>query len=244
MRKTTLLLLISCLFATGVAFGQDTVPGAGGGEGQIEGQPGRTVPIEDQPWHLLLYAGIGDDVIADINTYIRAGFLPVGMEINPEGGLSVLVVQSGGIEIEGWIIHDYTDWNQLEAEITASIREGFVPMDISRFGQGLAVLWVETDDIPVDGWRISTSQNNVTGRTRTLNQFQDQGFTLWGLSEHEGLAWFLFIKRAGLQPLGTVSGFSIQAEQIAKGILTANAAGWVPNGLAVSDQNYFVCFIR
>jgi hypothetical protein len=201
------------------------------------------VPDSNAAWQLLVFPAGDNTATQTVNDYISAGFLPVGMEIEAGDSLSILLVQAGVIEVESWAIIDYDDWNALEAEITGGIQDGFVPMDISRFGEALAVLWVRAD-IPIDGWRISTSSVDATERTRTVNEFQGQGFTLWGVSEHDGLMWYLFLRQPGAPPAGAISRFSREAGAIQEGIVAANENGWVPAAYAAGNTATYVGFIR
>ena len=212
-------------------------------QAQPDPQDGSPLLSPDAPWRLLVFPA-GDARVTDaINESMGQGFMPVGLEVEEGESLSVLLVQSESITVGNWAIIDYDDWNALEAEITGGIRDGFVPMDISRFGGSLAVLWMKSD-IPIDGWRISTSPNELNERTQTVNKFQGQGFTLWGLSEHEGLMWYLFIRQEGVPPSGVISRFGKDTESIQLGLVEANQNGWLPNALAGTADDTFVGFLR
>lgn len=225
-RKTIGLFLI-LLFAVSPAFAQES-----------QG----TEP--DVPWRVLVYSLEENNAEEEVTDLVRQGLLPVGFEIEPEdGSLSILVVRRGDLEIDGWLIADYTDWNALEAEITGSIQSGLIPMDISRYGEAIAILWVEAD-IPVEGWRIHAAENTVTGRIRAVNQFQEQGFTLWGVSVHEDLAWYLFINQAGEQPVSTVAAYAKDANELQSGLVDSSLDGWLPNGLAVTAESFFVSYVK
>ena len=198
----------------------------------------------DVPWRVLVYSLQENNAEQEVTDLVRQGFLPVGFEIEPEdGSLSILVVRRGDLEIEGWLIADYTDWNALEAEITGSIQSGLIPMDISRYGDAIAILWVQAD-IPVEGWRIHAAENTVTGRIRAVNQFQEQGFTVWGVSVHADLAWYLFMKQTGEQPTSTVAAYAKDANELQNGMVASSRDGWLPNAFAITAEAFLVSYVK
>jgi hypothetical protein len=201
------------------------------------------VVAQDVPWRLIVFEPGDPATSATINETIRDGYMPVGMETKPGESLSVLFVRSGTRTVDSWAILDYDDWNALEAEITGGIQDGFVPMDISRYSDRLAVLWVRTD-VQVEGWRISTSPNTIGDRTRTINEFQSQGFTLWGLSVYEELAWYLFLRTAGDPPAGAVSGYAKDTMLLQSGMAGASSRGWLPNGFASNSSTIYICYVK
>ena len=234
--RVTLFAIAFGLFLTSTLYAQYDSPAPGAAPDS---------PLSsDQPWKLVFFP-IGDTQgTADgISELIRSGFVPVGLEITPGASIAVLVARTEMLEIRGWVITDIDDWNTLEGEITAGIERGLVPMDISRYGDSLAVMWVDTD-FPIEGWRISTSPNTVSDRIRTINDFQGLGFTLWGMSVHENLAWYLFLRLPGTFPSGAVSGFAKDATALQAGMVAASKEGWAPNGFASSLNNFYLCFIQ
>jgi len=198
---------------------------------------------DEQPWKIVFFPAGEAAATESINQVISTGYIPVGIEVTEGESLAVLFVRRGSHEVRNWAILDYDDWNSLEAEITGGIEDGFVPMDISRYGERLAVLWVGTD-IEIAGWRVSTSTNTIGERTRTINDFQSQGFTLWGLSVHEGLAWYLFLRTPGTPPAGAVSGYRSDTAILQSGMVEASKAGWLPNGIAQSQDTIYICYVR
>lgn len=200
-------------------------------------------PSPDAPWQLVFFP-FGDPRATEvINEAIRDGYVPVGLEITQGESLGVLLVRTDSVVVRSWAILDYDDWNALETEITGGIADGFVPMDISRYGETLAILWVRAD-LTIEAWRVSTSPNTIADRTRTINNFQGQGFTLWGMSVHEGLVWYLFLRQPGVPPAGAVSGFSKDGQILQAGMVNASKEGWLPNGLASTDRTIYICFVR
>ena len=197
-----------------------------------------------QPWHIVFFAEVNSSVVSEITQVVEAGYLPVGFEIRPGGGLVMLLVRGAMDELKGWQIAEYTDWNTLEAEITGAIQRGYIPMGISRYGDALSVLWVEAE-MELAGWRIATCEDTLTERSRTINNLQAQGFTLWGMSVHEELVWMLFLNRTNReQRVGTISVFSSVATEFQSGVAEAYNQGWRPNGLGTTEDALYVCFAR
>jgi hypothetical protein len=234
--RTTTLAAATILLLAGTSHAQT----------ETDAAPSPSPPIalsSDAAWHVVLFTPGDASATSTVNDGIRSGYIPVGFEVTPGESLAVLLVRSGSFTVESWAILEYTDWNALESEITGGINDGFVPMDISRYEETLAVLWVRTP-LEIEGWRVSTSPNTIADRTRTVNDFQSQGFTLWGISVYEGLAWYLFLRQPGIPPAGTIAGFGKATDLLQSGLREASQDGWLPNGLAASESTFFVCFVR
>ena len=206
-------------------------------------QPTRRQPSADAPWQAMFFTPGDSTATAFIDDAIRAGSIPVGLEVTPGESMGVLFARTNSISVQSWAILEYEDWNAIESEITGGITDGFVPMDISRYDETLAVLWIKAD-LVIDGWRLSTSPNTIADRVRTVNQFQSQGLTLWGLSVHEDLAWYLFLRQPGMPPAGAISAFGKDGHLLQTGLTDAGNEGWVPNGLASNGNSFYICFVR
>ena len=202
----------------------------------------RATPIRiTAPWQLLFFPANDADMASAINDLKNAGYTPVGMEVIPGAGLEILLVK-GGPAVDRWAVLEHSDWNALEAEVTASIRDGFVPMDISRTEHGLAILWVEAD-VPVGGWRISTSDNTPEAREKTVAEFGSRGFTLHGLSVHQELFWYLFVS-TDLPSQARIVQYDKSAAAIDAGMLDAADQGWQPQGIASDASTMFIGYVK
>jgi len=195
-----------------------------------------------QPWRVVFYPFTDENAATDISRYVSAGYLPVGYERDSDS-FGVLLVRGTMDNLKGWVINEYSDWNALETDITNAINSGYVPMDISRFGDTLSVLWVEADT-QISGWRISSCANTASDRNRTINSLQAQGFTLWGVSVYEGLAWMLLLNRPNAQRTGTISVFESDTAELQQGLRDAYNDGWLPNGMGVSEGSIYFCFAQ
>jgi len=200
-------------------------------------------PSAGEPWKLLVFPIGAPGMEEQINEEVANGYMPVGVELEPGESLSVLLVQSGETEVDSWVISDHADWNALEDEITQGLTAGLVPMDISRVEDALVILWVRAS-IPVTGWRLHTAANTISDRARATNQFQSEGFTLWGISVYEDLAWFLFLKQPESQRAGTTSVYRKATGAITDGIVRSSEDGWLPIGLAATLDDYYVAYVR
>lgn len=194
-------------------------------------------------WRILRFPEGSTSFAQGINQQIALGYFPVGIETTESGGLEVLVVKdtsrSGGL----WIIRQHSDWNALEAEITASMQEGLVPADISRHGGGLAILWVAWEGPGASSWIISTSANNDESISGTLEDAQARGFSLQGLSVHQDLVWYLFLKNTDLTTARVVT-YSSDANQIIPGVNEATADGWRPAAFASTGSTVLFAYLR
>jgi hypothetical protein len=226
MRKVTYLFVVLILISA-PAFGQ--LP---------------NVRVPGDLWRVVFF-GVGDPETEQVVTSLVAdGYIPTGFEVEPGQTLGMLLVDRGEFEIDGWVINEYADFSVFEREFTAAISSGYVPMDISRFGNSISVLWVETDQIQIDGWRIHSTANTVDSRAAAINQFQEQGFSLWGFSAFRDQAWFLFLNSPQSNMFGVVSAFPKIDEALRDGILQANTNGFLPNGLGISGDSFFVSMTR
>ncbi|MEE8440881.1 MAG: hypothetical protein V3S41_04100, partial [Spirochaetia bacterium] len=86
--------------------------------GQTDAQPSA-----EAPWQLVFFPPGDAGTTEAINDAIRAGYIPVGLEITPGESLALLLVRTGSVEVQSWAILDYDDWNALEAEITGGIED-------------------------------------------------------------------------------------------------------------------------
>lgn len=219
--RTILLALVFTLILTTVAFGQTDAQ-----------------PSTDTPWQLV-FLPVGDEsAVESISDSVAGGYVPVGIEYTLGESLAVLLVKDQSVEVGRWAIVDYTDWNQLEDDITAAIRDGFVPMDISRYGEALAVLWAEID-LPLEGWRISTSQNSPAERSRTIRSFETSGFTLYGISVNQDLVWYLFLRLGETGHTTQLLTYLMESEAIQGGLIAATDQGWRPTGIAATESLFF-----
>ncbi len=224
--RTILLALVLSLVLTAAAFGQMGVQSS-----------------TDAPWQLVFFP-IGDEsAVESTNNFIAEGYMPVGIEYTLGESLAVLLVKAESVALGRWAIAEYTDWNQLEDDITASIQDGFVPMDISRYGEALAVLWVETD-MPLEGWRISTSENSFTERSRTIHSYETSGFTLYGVTVNENLVWYLFLRLGETAHTSQLLAYPMESVVIQNGLITATDQGWRPTGIATTESMLYVCYLK
>ncbi|MBU8912990.1 MAG: hypothetical protein KOO61_03135 [Spirochaetales bacterium] len=223
---TAVLVLVFSFILTTMAFGQTDAQ-----------------PSIEAPWRLVFFP-VGDESGTEsIHNLDVEGYVPVGIEYTLGESLAVLLVNDESVALGRWAITRYTDWNQLEDDITATIRDGFVPMDISRYGDALAVLWLETD-LPLEGWRISASENSQTERSRTLRSFETSGFTLHGVSVNQDLVWYLFLRLGETARATQLLTYPMESAAIQNGLITAADQGWRPTGIATTDSLLYVSYVK
>ncbi len=224
--RTILFSLVLCLALAAAAFGQTDLQ-----------------QLADAPWQLVFFPASDDSAVESVNNFIAGGYVPVGIEYTLGESLAVLLVKDESVAVDRWTIAEYTDWNKLEDDITASIQDGSVPMDISRYGEALAVLWVETD-LPLEGWRISTSENSFTERARTIQSFETSGFTLYGVTVNENLVWYLFLRLGETAHTSQLLAYPMDSAVIQSGLITATDQGWRPTGIATTESMLYVCYLK
>ena len=202
------------------------------------------VRVPGDLWRVIFFAP-GDPQIPDaVTSMVEAGYVPAGYEYEPGESLGILLIDRGPFELAGWVINEYADFSTIEQEITAAINSGYVPMDLSRFEDSISILWIESTSLTVNSWRIHSTANTVDSRAAAINSFQDQGFSLWGISTHEDQAWFLFLNVEESDTFGIISGFPKVDQEVQDGLLQTNARGYLPNGLAIDPDRYLFSLIR
>ena len=200
-------------------------------------------PSADAPWQLVFFPAGDDGTVESINHSIAEGYRPVGIEYSLGESLAVLLVKDESVAMGRWAIAEYSDWNTLEDDITASIQDGFVPMDISRYGEALAVLWVDTE-LSVEGWRISTSENSFTERAQTIRGFETSGFTLYGISINQDLVWYLFLRFGETTHTAQLLAYPMDSVALQNGLITATDQGWRPTGIASTESMLYVSYLK
>lgn len=202
------------------------------------------VRVPGDLWRVIFFSPEDRQISDAVTSLVEAGFIPAGYEYEPGESIGMLLVDRGPFELEGWVINEYTDFSTLEQEITAAINSGYVPMDLSRFEDSISILWIESTSLTVNGWRIHSTANTVDSRAEAINQFQEQGFSLWGFSTYEDQAWFLFLDVEESDTFGIISGFPKVDQELREGLLQANGRGFLPSGLAIDPETYFLSMIR
>ncbi len=162
---------------------------------------------------------------------------PVGVEIDDGVGM---VLCSGTTGSRPWFVSIHEDWNSLQDEIDALIRSGYRPLDLSRDGSALAMLWIESTETAPD-WRLSSCEAAIPVLTRAIHEYGHRGYQLAGLSAHDGLFWLLFSKT----PPGSNSSAVVSIrtgdlhsehtlDRTSQSIRSARISGWTISGLATS----------
>lgn len=203
----------------------------------------QSAPPESTPvgWRLLSLGGGIDEAEAAINSQLTTGLVPIGVELEPDGTLLLLFTREVSIEFSGWRITEHMDWNSLETDVTAGIRDGFRPVDISRTPEGLLILWLRSDD-EISGWRIHAASPERTARAETVQAFRENGFALQGLSAHEGLDWYLFVRQGSRAPAAHIRVHSGDPVTLRDGISATVQDGTLPCAIAHDDEGFLVAY--
>ena len=193
--------------------------------------------LQAAEWNVTGYANT-ESAQKGLEQLIEQGEMPVGFDIDPEGTNFVLSVSSdlraGGVEIVRYEVED-----ALGGYIQYTIEQGWMPFGLARTGQVMSILWVEIP-LEVEEWRLAESALDINARAATINQFAEEGYSLWDVSAESDRMTYLFLKFP--EPAYnqvSITPFFRRSETLADEINTITNQGWLPNGLAVNEQFLF-----
>lgn len=176
------------------------------------------------------------------------GYLPVGIEIDKSTGMTVLFVNDGSMDYDNWIIYNHDKMENIEAELTQFIKEGWVPMDIVKTDPGMTVLYVRggfTEGVTITGWRLAKSGMDTETVKTVINDYLKSGFTPWGISLDGSDAWYFFLNdgTAGSKQF-FLEGYKLDSEFVKKSITDDINKGWMPWGLMIEGFNAFILYTQ
>lgn len=202
-------------------------------------------PDSDFAWAITRYTGSDiEDVTDQISNDLRNGnHVPVGLEADPD--LAVLMVRSDEIEFSNWMIYEFDDADELEAEFNGFLTEGWVPMDIARTRNGIAALFIESD-IELSGWRLATSQANNEAIEETVSSLIDEGYSVWGQAFDGDGMWHLGVREVGLsEPReNNFETYPDDPEALQEGINEHVSELWVPWALSLARDRILIGYMR
>ncbi|MFW5688137.1 MAG: hypothetical protein ACOC1U_01085 [Spirochaetota bacterium] len=190
-------------------------------------------------WRLLNLAGGIAEAESAVNAHLELGFVPVGIEFGADGSLVVLLGRDLPDTVTGWGISEHSDWNALESDINERIRGGYRPADISKHGNALYVLWLQST-AELAGWRIHAAAEDRDSRSETIQGFEESGFVLRGMSSFEGLDWFLFVRPTTGEAATQIRTFGFDPIALRDGINDEVARGSSPRGIGIDTRGYVV----
>lgn len=227
---------IMCL----LLFAGSTVLSVSAQSGEVLTDPSQ-VP-DDYVWTIARYSGSAENLVDVISDELRRGYLPVGFEADPD--ISLLLIRDDTIPFTRWQIYEFTDPSEMEAEMNGFLVSGWLPMDISRTENGIAVLLIETERT-INGWRIVTSQASDDALSETIEDLQQEGLSVWGASLDGDGIWLLAVRELdGVTRAVQYANYRDEPDRIRLAINESIGAGWLPWGLSLAANRVFVTYIR
>lgn len=197
-------------------------------------------------WRLVTYGNVEDDLVEQMNEVIDSGYVPAGVDIAPEQGITILYVRDEALPVYEWLLKDFADIEMLNDEFTGTITAGWLPMDITVTDCIVVGLFIRTD-ATVSGWRIAISGLTSGDAHAGQERLRDAGFTPWGIaySEQRQL-WHLGLGFPGEDVLqSSIIGIPLDstAEETASVIATITDEGWRPWGITRTPTELAVQFV-
>lgn len=203
-----------------------------------------TVPLAAQDWSLERFTSPG--ALAEATeTRLDEGFTPVSVDIGPELGLAMLYARVDGWEAGAYRLEEIDSLEELTPTVTARIREGWFPMDLSFREGTYALLFTDSREV-IDGWRLVVVEPTFATLQRTLGKYRQEGFTPIGISatDDEQLAVLLLSmpERGAAVPL--VAGVNPDPEETVSFVQSMIGDGWTPISVTTNPEELVILFIR
>jgi hypothetical protein len=199
---------------------------------------------EQPAWAFAEHSFTNEQLRTEISQFLRSGYVPVGMESEPDGTLRILYALNTWFEFTNWAIQELS-LDNLNAEMTAVIREGWLPMAMSATDDGLQVLFIETD-VELDAWQIATGPLSVDSALATLESWRNRGYTPWALTlTPDDEVRYLFLQTDAVPNRAALfNGFENAQAAIIEGINADIEEAWYPWGLMRGDRTTYVQYLR
>lgn len=195
-------------------------------------QPESPVLIGEHPFD-------GELAAAAISETIERGFTPVGLEVTAGEAIVVLYAQADDGSTPGtWLLHEFDSINTLEDEMNALLDNGWTPMDLSFSNGRIFALLVDVGP-ELSGWRIHTEVLTRTAQVEeTIQRFQNDGLSLWGISFDANRIWYLFLRESDREvPRGlSIQSYRNDVNEIQTGLTNQLNVGWLPWGMFIEDD--------
>ena len=234
MRHTiTALILAALVFTAPAALAQQ------------DGEQSDRREREQPAWAFAEHSFTDESLRQEISQFLQSGYVPVGMESEPDGTLRVLYALNTWFEFSNWAIQEFTNLDNLNAEMTTVLQEGWLPMAMSATDDGLQVLFIETD-VQLDAWQIATGPLSVDSALATLESWRNDGYTPWALTlTPDDEVWYLFLETDAVPNRAVLfNGFENSQAAITDGINSDIEEAWYPWGLMRGDEPTFVQYLR
>ncbi|MFW5807374.1 MAG: hypothetical protein ACOCWU_06870 [Spirochaetota bacterium] len=234
MRPTiTALILAALVFTAPAALSQE------------DGEQSDRREREQPAWAFAEHSFTDESLRREISEFLRNGYVPVGMESEPDGTLRVLYALNTWFEFSNWAIQEFTELDNLNAEMSTVIQEGWLPMAMSATDDGLQVLFIETD-VEIDAWQIAVGPLSVDSALSTLESWREDGYTPWAITlAPDDEVWYLFLETDAVPNRAVLfNGYENSESAITEGINEDIGEAWYPWGLMRGDETTFIQYLR
>jgi len=234
MRHTiTALILAALIFTAPAALAQQ------------DGDQSDRREREQPAWAFAEHSFTDESLRQEISQFLQSGYVPVGMESEPDGTVRILYALNTWFEFSNWAIQEFTNLDNLNAEMTTVLQEGWLPMAMSATDDGLQVLFIETD-VELDAWQIATGPLSVDSALATLESWRNDGYTPWALTlTPDDEVWYLFLETDAVPNRAVLfNGFENSQAAITDGINSDIEEAWYPWGLMRGDETTFIQYLR
>ena len=195
------------------------------------------------PWVIEEYDVRGEARDEAIQDKIDEGYLPVGMEVAADEELWLLYIHSDSLPFDQFIIAEYADTEELEAEMETMTDTGWVPVDLARYQDGMLVFYINTDAVVIGDWGLSMTVGVTEAIEETYREAAEAGYSAWGLtSDDSGSIWFMFLQETNRDEPRIVSlNYHEREDQEAfeSGVHEQIREGWIPWGLMFGPENIY-----
>ena len=178
-----------------------------------------------------------------IDAMCNDGLLPVGLEVDEAKAINVLYAEDDSFPFTRWLLHSVVEFEKLEAELSYLMKEGWLPMGISRSGPGLYVLFIKADK-KISAWRITRFPVSTSEFEEAVETYLAEGFLPYGISVYEDNMWVLFVKVESVGRRNVYLGtYKNEENALLNGISLDTAQGKVPWGLMIQGEAVSVLYL-
>lgn len=213
----------------------------------------REVDSTDELWKLVRYelGGASPQELQAVESAIlsdtRGGWLPVGIDKAPEGGLEVFYILSDSLPFERVKLFPIADIARIQRNIDDLIWDGWVPVALGVDAGDPILLFIDTPAIEVEDWDIRMTFTDAEAIEFSIMEMREKGFSGWGASEGPGgTLWLLFIlegNRSAPRPL-FLNHHGLEMEGLRRGLETDILNGWIPWAYFMGSDSRYIQYTR
>jgi hypothetical protein len=221
-----------------------SVPTLHAQESQDDGSES-TQQREQPAWAFAEHSFTNENLKSEISQFLTNGYVPVGMDVRPDGTLTILYALNTWFEVNNWAIQEFTDLDNLTAELTTVIQEGWVPMAMSATDDSLHTILIQTE-LDIEEWQIAVGPLSSDSALATLDGWKNDGYTPWAITlTPDDEIWYLFLRQSAIPTESVLfNGFDNNQNAITAGLNRDLQGAWYPWGLMRGDESTFIQYLR